>query len=208
MYQTHEPHRPNHVIGVSAAIVVTTLAAIGISSGLARDIIVPGEQKMEVIMIDAPETISDPVEIEQPNIEDIEVPMETPIDVVIPDIEIAVIPDTTPIAVEPPPTPAPTRVASGNNASAPKLIVDRKPTYPAPSRRAQEEGVTTLSVCVSESGRTQSVQLQKSSGHARLDEAALNWMKSARFRPAKADGRNRAVCGHIVAYEWNLEDAR
>ena len=207
MYQTHEPHRPNHAVGVSAAVIVTTLAAIGISSGLARDIILPAEHKTELIVIDAPERTAEPLEIEELNMENVETPLDTPIDVFIPD-EIAVITDATPIVVEPPPAPTPPAVASGANTTAPRLIGDRKPAYPQTSRRAQEEGVTTLSVCVSESGRTQSVQLKESSGYARLDEAAMKWMRSARFRPAKSDGRNRAVCGHTVAYEWNLEEAR
>ena len=46
------------------------------------------------------------------------------------------------------------------------------------------------------------------SGHAVLDNAALKWVRSARFTPGKLDGVPQLVCGHNVIYEWNLEDAR
>ncbi len=208
MYQTFKPHRENRAVGVSAAIIVTGLAAIGISSGLARDIIMPPEQITEIAFIDAPENTAEPVEVVEPDLENLDVvPDESPIDVVIPDIQFD-IPAETAIAVDPQPAEPTTPIVSGSNSVAPKLIVNRKPAYPPQSRRAQEQGVTTISVCVSEAGRTQSAQVTESSGYARLDDAALTWMKSARFQPARMDGKPRAVCGHTVAYEWNLEDAR
>ena len=210
MYQTFKPYRENRAVGVSAAVAVTALAAIGISSGLAREIILQPEPITEVALIDAPENTAEPVEVIQPDLEDIDVvPDPTPLDFVIPNI-VFDIPIETPIVVAPAPEPVSPDmpVVSGSNAVAPKLIVSRKPAYPPPSIRAQEEGVTTISVCVNERGQTQSAQLTSSSGFSRLDDAALKWMKSAKFRPARADGKPRAVCNHIVAYEWNLEDAR
>ncbi len=209
MYQTHTPHRQNHLVGASAAVIVTALAAVGISAGLARDIIMQPEQVTEIALIDAPEETVTPTEVVQPDLENIEIePDILPLEIVIPEIEIE-IPAETAIAVErPPETPPVAAPVSGSGSSAPSLIVNNKPAYPPASIRGQEEGVTTLSVCVSDSGRAQSVQVTESSGFARLDDAALNWMRNARFKPATMDGRKRAVCGHVVAYEWNLEDAR
>lgn len=208
MYESYTPHKQNHLVGVSAAVIVTGLAALCISAGLAKDIIMPDKTETVMAILDAPEDTIEPVEVEPMDIENIEIdPDTTPIDVVIPDI-VFDIPTETPIAVDPEPVqPTPT-VVSGSNSVAPKLIVNNKPPYPPQSVRAQEQGVTTISVCVSENGRTQSAQVTESSGHSRLDEAALTWMKNARFRPAKVDGKSRAVCNHTVAYEWNLKDAR
>lgn len=208
MYDSYTPHKPNHLVGVSAAVIVTGLAALGISAGLAKEVFMPAKPETVMAILDAPEDTIEPVEVVQPDIENIEIePDSTPIEIVIPDIVFDV-PTETPIAVEPEPPKPPTTVASVSNSVAPKLIVSNKPPYPPQSIRAQEQGVTTISVCVNESGRTQSAQVTKSSGYARLDEAALTWMKAARFRPAKVDGKTRAVCNHTVAYEWNLEDAR
>ena len=76
------------------------------------------------------------------------------------------------------------------------------------SIRANEQGVSTLDVCVDARGRVSSATLAASSGHTTLDSAALKWVRSARFTPGKLDGVAQSVCGHTVVYEWNLEDAR
>ena len=40
--------------------------------------------------------------------------------------------------------------------------------------------------------------------HKSLDQAALKWVRDAKFTPAKVDGAPQAVCGHTVDYEWTL----
>ena len=59
------------------------------------------------------------------------------------------------------------------------------PVYPRRSRMLEEEGTVKLQVHVSEEGNALGVQLFKSSGFSRLDDAALNAVKSWRFVPAK-----------------------
>jgi protein TonB len=109
-----------------------------------------------------------------------------------------------PVIIAPPAPPA-TPVGSGR--SPPKLIASDKPDYPSASRRNGEQGTTQLSVCVSAAGRVTSAQVAQSSGHDRLDEAAVKWIRSERFQPAKINGVAQDVCGHKVLYEWNLRDA-
>jgi protein TonB len=91
---------------------------------------------------------------------------------------------------------------------APKLRPQGKPPYPATEQRARNEGNTTLGLCIDARGRVASASLVKSSGHPRLDEAALKWVKDASFSPGTVDGSPHAVCGHAVVYEWRLKDAR
>jgi TonB family protein len=91
---------------------------------------------------------------------------------------------------------------------APKLRSMEKPPYPIVEQRARNEGNTTLGLCIDTRGRVTSVSLAKSSGHLRLDEAALKWVKDARFSPGTVDGSPQAICGHTVVYEWRLEDVR
>ncbi len=83
-----------------------------------------------------------------------------------------------------------------------------KPPYPAAAIRAREEGTTGLSLCIDASGHVSSASVAKSSGHSRLDDAALAWVRGARFAPATLDGAAQAVCGHTVQYVWNLKTVR
>jgi protein TonB len=76
------------------------------------------------------------------------------------------------------------------------------------ARRAQQQGTSTLDVCVDARGRVSSATLASSSGHATLDNAALKWVRTARFTPGNLDGIAQSVCGHQVVYEWNLADVR
>jgi protein TonB len=52
--------------------------------------------------------------------------------------------------------------------------------YPALSRKRREQGVVVLLADLA-SGRTESVRVERSSGHPRLDEAAVRAVKEWRF---------------------------
>jgi protein TonB len=91
---------------------------------------------------------------------------------------------------------------------SPKLRSQEKPPYPSEAIRGRHEGNTGIGLCIDARGRVTSANLVKSSGYPRLDEAALKWVKDARFSPGTVDGAAQAVCGHTVVYEWRLEDAR
>lgn len=62
------------------------------------------------------------------------------------------------------------------------------PDYPYLSRRAREEGVVVLRVLVSTDGRAKTLEIEDSSGHRRLDDAALKTVKQWRFVPASQAG--------------------
>jgi protein TonB len=70
------------------------------------------------------------------------------------------------------------------------------PTYPAASRRAGEQGKVLLRVRVDAKGDVEEIQLQASSGFARLDEAALSAVRRWRFSPARMG--DRAVAGWAI----------
>lgn len=65
------------------------------------------------------------------------------------------------------------------------------PTYPPQSRRVREEGEVVLRVRVSEAGRASEVRVDRSSGHRRLDRAAIAAVRGWRFVPAQQDGQPR-----------------
>lgn len=70
------------------------------------------------------------------------------------------------------------------------------PNYPPMARRAGEEGRVLLRVLVSESGAATEVNLEKTSGSERLDQAAMNAVKNWRFIPAKKN--NEAFSAYVL----------
>lgn len=69
--------------------------------------------------------------------------------------------------------------------------VDR---YPNASIRAKESGTVEMNICVSPSGRVDSVELARSSGFPRLDQVALTMASEYQFQPATRQGLPIAVC--------------
>ena len=63
------------------------------------------------------------------------------------------------------------------------------PTYPLVSRRQGEEGNVLLRVELDERGLVVSARIATSSGHSRLDEAALEAIRTWRCSPAKRNGQ-------------------
>jgi TonB family protein len=88
-----------------------------------------------------------------------------------------------------------------------RLLPHKQPTYPASDVRKNNQGTSSLEVCLDPTGRVTAASLASSSGHPTLDAAALKWVRDLKFTPAKTNGTPTAVCGHSVVYEWKL-DAR
>lgn len=96
-------------------------------------------------------------------------------------------PAPAPIAqvVPPPAPPALKRVP----ASAVRYIREPRTAVPLMSKRLRESGVVHLRVVVDVNGMPREITLAKSSGFARLDEQALQDMRSARFAPQTENGQ-------------------
>lgn len=73
--------------------------------------------------------------------------------------------------------------------------------YPPFSRRRGEEGTVTLSVEINEHGKVDFVDIIRSSGHTRLDEAARSAALKASYTPAK---RNHQVVASTKQLEINF----
>lgn len=65
--------------------------------------------------------------------------------------------------------------------------------YPISARRAGIEGKVTLRLLIDEKGLPQRADIQQSSGHARLDEAARTAVLRAQFKPHLEDGQPMPV---------------
>lgn len=77
--------------------------------------------------------------------------------------------------------------------SAVSYLEPPAPVYPMTSRRRGEQGESWIRVQIGTDGVPIDVRLERSSGHARLDEAALTAVRRARFRPYTEQGIPRAV---------------
>lgn len=80
----------------------------------------------------------------------------------------------------------------------------RPPEYPLQAIKGRQQGEAKLTVCLNASGRVTSHTQTQSSGHKALDDATVDFLKHARFKPAEVDGKAVAVCGHGHTQIWNL----
>jgi periplasmic protein TonB len=127
-----------------------------------------------------------PVEKPQPRRLVAETPVVAPTDYVAP------LPPEKPApepVIQAPPIPLPVGPVALSAELAVTCPERSAPSYPAQSRRLGEEGSVVLRVELDESGRVASTQVKSSSGHARLDEAALAAVRTWRCTPATRNGQ-------------------
>ena len=78
-----------------------------------------------------------------------------------------------------------------------------QPPYPAASKSRGEQGEILLKVEVLTSGRVGQAEVEKSSGYASLDEAALTTVRRWRFKPA-LKGRETVICWVNIPIRFRL----
>ncbi len=192
-YAARQRSPRQHLTGIGWVVLLHALLLWAISTGLARDVVRMTENTVEaVLMSEAPP------------------PAPTP-------------PPKTPQPKTPaPPPPAPTSTApaitqaAAPPAAAPQAPAIRmgaviqagahcaKPDYPSASRRLEEEGTVTLKFLIGADGKVLQADVEKSSGFARLDEAARNALSKCQFRPGTVDGKPEQSWASIK-YTWRLE---
>jgi protein TonB len=82
-----------------------------------------------------------------------------------------------------------------------------RPSYPLLAIRQGAQGQVLLLVEVLTDGRAGRIDLEKSSGHAALDTAAINAVRAWRFTPARKDGL-LATQTVSIPIQFNLKDER
>jgi len=80
-------------------------------------------------------------------------------------------------------------VSGPRTVSGVEYLQPPQPSYPPLSRRTGEQGKVMLRVLVSEKGRADRIEIERSSGYPRLDEAAKNAVARAVFKPHVEDGK-------------------
>ena len=160
---------------------------------------------IEANLIDAPAPAAD---VPPPPVPQI-VPVTTP----------TVEPPLVTITEEPPPNAITVAVAEtpppmAPAPAAPRVVTDvayveaPQPRYPSESRRSGEEGLVVLRVLINELGRAARVEIERSSGHFRLDEAARLAVQRALFRPYVENGVPRMALATIpIEFSWKSRRA-
>jgi protein TonB len=98
--------------------------------------------------------------------------------------------------------------------AAPRIVTEvaylepPAPKYPPESRRSGEEGLVVLKVLINETGRAARVDVERSSGYARLDAAARAAVERALFRPYVENGVPHMALAMIpVEFTWKSRSA-
>lgn len=77
--------------------------------------------------------------------------------------------------------------------------------YPFESRRLEETGTTHVQFTVDPQGRLLAFGVSRTSGHLRLDLAALVRLVTCRFVPARDAQGQPVTASFAVSYVWRLE---
>ena len=108
------------------------------------------------------------------------------------------------VVVAAPPAPPPPVAPKIIPASAVQYLEPIAPEYPRLAQKANETGTAMVAVYVDGAGLPKTVQLSRSSGHPRLDEAALAAIRKARFKPWIENGQATAGWA-FVPVKFELE---
>jgi protein TonB len=189
------------VIALHVAVVYLLISGLGKS--IVEVVTAPIEMNVieESVPEDAPPPPPPPPQFEAPPPEFIPPP----------DIQIAQdapVANTTAIAnvsAKPAPPPPPPKADVIVKPRVDPRSPNVTPPYPPSSRRAKEQGITTLQLYVSESGRVTDAKVAKSSGFQKLDAAAVEFAKRKwRYVPGTVNGKPSGMW-ITVGLRWKLK---
>jgi periplasmic protein TonB len=215
---------------IAGGVVLLHVAFLwALQTGLLRraaEVVVPVELLSVIITPPAPEAPPVPQPkaeepIQQPVVrKSMPVPRPAPQPVAVPDRTPA---PSAPTATREPQPPAPPITAPMTSAAppapaaptppAPRVEVpisdadylqNPKPEYPRMSSRLGEEGTTIMRVLIGTDGRALDAQVAKSSGFARLDQAADETVRKWKYVPGKRGGVPEVMWVN-VPIKWELK---
>lgn len=84
------------------------------------------------------------------------------------------------------------------------LVGSLKPIYPISSRKLKEEGVTKLKITIDASGNIIDHVLIRSSGHRRLDQAAIKAIQQVKYHPLNIEN-NKVTSSQELVFDFQLK---
>jgi len=179
------PREPLRISGraifMAATIGVHVIAAVAFMSIRQERPIAEPEPIMATMMESSTADVEPPRDLTPPQVNvvySLTVPQELSFETEAPPPEAI----TAAISQNTPQTAAPPMVESVEYVRAPA------PVYPAESRRRRERGTCLLRVMVDASGHPAQIQVERSSGYERLDDAAREAVAKALFHPYEVNG--------------------
>lgn len=229
-FEDLEKNSAKKLTGIGVVVFLHILVGLVLMAGMAKDIIKPTEQPVELMIIQdiKPPEPEPPKETppEPPKIVEkvAQVPEVKPVEKVVPvqkTLPTPTQPTTaavpTPVAASPSPSPvaAPAPVVAAAPAPAPPPAgVTRgvtqgeagckRPDYPRDALMNEEQGEVLISVYVNTSGKVQDAKVKKSSGSRALDRAASKAFSLCTFKPAMKNGEPQESW-YDIPYEFVLD---
>ncbi len=229
-FEDLEKNSAKKLTGIGVVVFLHILVGLVLMAGMAKDIIKPTEQPVELMIIQdiKPPEPEPPKETppEPPKIVEkvAQVPEVKPVEKVVPvqkTLPTPTQPTTvavpTPVAANPSPGPiaAPAPVVAAAPAPAPPPAgVTRgvsqgeagckRPDYPRDALMNEEQGEVLISVYVNTTGKVQDAKVKKSSGSRALDRAASKAFSLCTFKPAMKNGEPQESW-YDIPYEFVLD---
>jgi len=165
-------------------VAIHLLALAGLMAAQRVDRVLTKPEPMVVSFIATPATLTEQPHEYTPPPQDVTYLLTPPQDVMVETDAITPPPVVTTSSIsEPGPTVvAPPVIETVEYVRAPA------PAYPTESSRRRERGVVMLRVLVDALGRPVQIQVERSSGYTRLDDAARAAVQKALFRPYEVNG--------------------
>ena len=229
-FEDLEKNSAKKLTGIGVVVFLHILVGLVLMAGMAKDIIKPAEQPVELMIIQdiklpepepPKETPPEPPKI----VEKVaQVPELKPVEKVVPVQKTLPTPSQpttvavpTPVAASPSPSPvaAPAPVVAAAPAPTPPPAgVTRgvaqgeagckRPDYPRDALMNDEQGEVLISVYVNTAGKVQDAKVKKSSGSRSLDRAASKAFSLCTFKPAMKDGEPQESW-YDIPYEFVLD---
>lgn len=191
-------------VGLTILIHVVVIAAL---LGVRHHVVQRQEHKLVTVNLSPPpppppapasqETPKQPVVTAPPPLIQIDLPQQV-------NVPVAVDPQPAPPSVEPVretststgPVAAAVSVIQGGDLGA-RMVSGKPPRYPLESRRNKEQGTVVLSLVLGTDGAVEQISVNRSSGHPRLDDAALHAVRRWRWEPVIRSGGPVKVRGLV-----------
>ena len=94
---------------------------------------------------------------------------------------------TPPVPVTMPQTPRSNPAAEGGYQARARALIERNKNYPEEALQMSMTGSVVIAYVIDRDGRLVRAEIDRSSGHSLLDQAALRAVRRARFEPMPAD---------------------
>ena len=184
------PPRPlerSHTRGRAKFVVITAALHVLVFAGFVSagriDTILTDPAPMEASIVESPSAADEKPPEYTPPIQEIQYSLPMPQEISFETESI-----TPPVVMDTSISPPTSQVVVPPVVESVEYVRAPAPVYPHESSRKRERGTVVLRVLVDAAGRPAQIQIERSSGFARLDDAARAAVQKALFRPHEVDG--------------------